>query len=178
MGNEFSPCSIEGCARNAHHKAHGAKGMCSAHYQRVRIHGDASVDKRSGPKAPRFKPCSVPSCERNAARTAAGKAGFCSMHYARWKKHGDPLKVAKPLSPAKDWIVQHSTYDGDDCLRWPFHVGPDGYGRVHRFENGSLTTASNLMCEMAHGAAPTSRHECAHSCGKGHEAWVVSQFEI
>jgi hypothetical protein len=29
-----------------------------------------------------------------------------------------------------------------------------------------------MMCEAAHGPRPSPRHECAHSCGKGHEACV------
>jgi hypothetical protein len=28
------------------------------------------------------------------------------------------------------------------------------------------------MCELAHGEPPTSKHEAAHSCGKGHEGCV------
>lgn len=118
----------------------------------------------------RFKRCSVDGCERNAQRDAAGKRGWCSMHYARVLTHGDPSVVKVAPSPAQDWIQDHKAYEGDDCLRWPFSVGKDGYGRVHRRNGKGLTTASHMMCEAAHGKKPSPRHECAHRCGKGHEA--------
>jgi hypothetical protein len=28
--------------------------------------------------------------------------------------------------------------------------------------------AARLVCELAHGAPPTAKHEAAHSCGNGH----------
>ena len=96
------------------------------------------------------------------------------MHYQRWKKHGDPHRVDKVASPAKDWLLAHVKFQSSDCLTWPFHVGDDGYGRVHRFDNGRLTTASHMMCELAHGPCPP-KYEAAHSCGKGHLACVNPQ---
>lgn len=165
-------CSVDGCARSAHWKDHGHLGMCSAHYQRLRIHGDVEVNRKAGPRTPAFKECSVEGCDKNAARAANGKRGMCQMHYARVKKHGDPHMVKKPESPAKDWLERHVDHSGDDCLTWPFAIGKDGYGRIHRENNGSLTTASHLMCEKAHGPKPSKRHEAAHSCGKGHEGCV------
>lgn len=89
------------------------------------------------------------------------------MHYCRIRAHGDPSVVKKVASPAKDWITEHASHDGDGCLTWPFHIGKDGYGRVHRPSNGTLTTAARLMCEVAHGKPPSPIHEAAHSCGKG-----------
>lgn len=32
--------------------------------------------------------------------------------------------------------------------------------------------AHRLMCEMAHGAPPTPKHQAAHNCGKGHYGCV------
>jgi hypothetical protein len=120
----------------------------------------------------RFKPCSVDGCSRNAHRDDAGKKGFCSMHYSRSLRHGDPTIVKLQSSPAKDWVAAHKDHQGDECLKWPFALGRDGYGRIHRDGGGALTTASNYMCEVAHGPRPSPRHECAHSCGKGREACV------
>jgi hypothetical protein len=114
----------------------------------------------------RFKACSVADCDRNAHRDGEGRAGLCSLHYQRKRAHGDPLTVISKDRPAYDWLVRHAAHEGDDCLPWPFHTGRDGYGRVHR-ENGRLTTASRLMCEIAHGPPPSPTHEAAHSCGKG-----------
>jgi hypothetical protein len=118
-----------------------------------------------------FISCSVEACNGNAHRSANGKMGYCSKHYQRVKKHGDPNIVKSVPSPALDWIAAHVDYAGDDCLIWPFAVGKDGYGRVHRPGSSVMTTASNSMCEQAHGPRPAS-HECAHSCGNGHRACV------
>lgn len=111
--------------------------------------------------------CSVENCERDSSRAANGRRGMCSAHYQRVRRHGDPFTVKETPSPAIDWIAEHSDYDGDDCLKWPFHIGKDGYGRVHRPLCGTLTTASNYMCHVAHGPKPSQRHEAAHSCGNG-----------
>ena len=160
-------CSVDGCSRIAHWKDHGHLGLCSVHYQRLRIHGDTSVNRRGDKREPTFKPCSVDDCERNAAGSANGKMGMCQMHYVRVKKHGDPHTVKRTPSPAKDWLSDHVGYQYDDCLIWPFAIGADGYGRLHR-NNGSQSTAAHVMCERVHGPRPSRRHETAHSCGKGH----------
>lgn len=119
-----------------------------------------------------FKACSVAGCNRSALRIHEGKRGFCSMHYTRWLKHGNASKILRTPSPAKDWISLHKTHADDACLVWPFAIGSAGYGVVHRPNDGSLTTAANLMCEAAHGPRPSTKHECAHSCGKGHKGCV------
>lgn len=40
MADSFKPCSVENCNRNAHYTARGASGLCCAHYNRFRAHGD------------------------------------------------------------------------------------------------------------------------------------------
>lgn len=165
-------CSVDGCSRSAHWKDHGHLGLCSAHYQRVRIHGDASVNKKAGPRVSAFKACSVDGCGKNAAGSAAGKNGMCQMHHVRVRTHGDPHIVVKTPSPAKDWVAAHVSHTGTGCLKWPFATGSDGYGRIHRPNGGTMTTASHFMCEKAHGPRPSRRHEAAHSCGKGNEGCV------
>lgn len=116
--------------------------------------------------------CSVDGCDRDASRAANGKRGFCSLHYQRVRKFGDPHEVRRTPSPAQDWLRAHVTHAGDDCLIWPFATGADGYGRAHRPKRGSLTTASHLMCELAHGPRPSRIHEAAHSCGNGNKGCV------
>lgn len=67
--------------------------------------------------------------------------------------------------------MDHVGHEGEACLPWPFSKD----GRVGR---GSLTYrgknywAHRLMCEMAHGAPPTPKHQAAHNCGKGHYGCV------
>jgi hypothetical protein len=118
-----------------------------------------------------FKSCAAPECRRNAHRSENGKRGYCSMHYQRVKKFGDHTIVKKVPSPAIDWIEEHKLYFGLECLKWPFYIAKDGYGRAH-YPNGLLTTASRIMCIAAHGEPPTDGHQAAHSCGKGNQGCV------
>jgi hypothetical protein len=58
------------------------------------------------------------------------------------------------------FIAKAITYEGDDCLIWPFYLNRDGYAYVPRF--GGLV--SRYICKKVHGAPPTPKHEAAHSC--------------
>lgn len=118
----------------------------------------------------RFKPCKVSGCDKNSHHDAAGRRGLCVMHYRRLQAHGDVTITKRHDKPTLDWINEHASHESDECLKWPFAIGADGYGRVHMPNVGHMTTASRLMCIVAHGNPPTSKHEAAHSCGKGNEA--------
>jgi hypothetical protein len=89
------------------------------------------------------------------------------MHYKRWKRNGDPLTRKKPANGevVKFFEDVVRTYEGDDCLIWPYAKYPSGYG--HLFYNGADRTASRLVCEYIYGSPPTDIHEAAHSCGNG-----------
>lgn len=106
--------------------------------------------------------CSIPDCGK------PHKAhGWCRAHYERWKLHGDPGGGATPRGAVKDWVLSHINYDGDVCLWWPFSASDlKGYAMMRW--NGRTTSAHKVLCEMAHGAAPSEKHEVAHSCGNGH----------
>lgn len=71
-----------------------------------------------------------------------------------------------PRGSVMQWLRDNFGHDGDDCLIWPFARHPDG--RAHM--NGAKP--SRVMCELAHGYAPTRQHEAAHSCGNGHGGCV------
>lgn len=64
------------------------------------------------------------------------------------------------------WLRDHVNYDSDYCLIWPFNRNPNGYGQLGYL--GKSGYAHRMMCEMAHGPAPSPDHEAAHSCGNGH----------
>lgn len=117
----------------------------------------------------RFVKCAISDCSNNAHHDAAGRVGYCCMHYKRLKAHGDPTVVKKVPSPAKDWILSHKNYQGDECLTWPFAIGKDGYGRVHERGTQKLQTASRAMCIAAHGEPLNTNYEAAHKCGNGHK---------
>lgn len=87
------------------------------------------------------------------------------------------MHKGRPLTPlayrkyvTEDWLLAHVDYAGDDCLTWPFARMPDGRGGV-KFR-GKQLTAARAMCELAHGSPPSSKHEAAHSCGKGNAGCV------
>lgn len=108
--------------------------------------------------------CEVAGCsERHFCR------GYCKRHYDRWKRHGDPLVCLKPMVEQglpRRWLEDHAGHSGDECLTWPFAKFPDG--RAHM----RAGKPARIMCELAHGPAPSPLHEAAHSCGRGHEACV------
>ena len=112
--------------------------------------------------------CKIPDCSR------VHKAkGYCEMHYYRFRIHGDPLGGrATKHGEVSEYIKKVAlTYEGDECLRWPFSSRGDGRGQV--FWGGKLWVASRLVCTLAHGEPPSPKHEAAHSCGKGDEGCVT-----
>jgi hypothetical protein len=111
--------------------------------------------------APRI--CSIEICDKpHYAR------GWCKPHWAKWYKYGDPLagknRVSKGVPLA--WLLAHASYQGDDCLKWPFATGSHGYGDL--WIDGKHVRANRHMCEIAHGLPPSPSHEALHTCGNGH----------
>ena len=69
--------------------------------------------------------------------------------------YGEPLK----------WVERHKNYSGDQCLKWPYATGSNGYGHIK--VNGKTMDAHRFMCISAHGDPPSDRPVAAHFCGKG-----------
>lgn len=109
--------------------------------------------------------CKIDGCGKRSER-----CGWCLAHYKRWHRHGDPMagriSNGEPLRFYRDVVL---TYDGDDCLIWPFARTTAGYGMI----NGRYV--HRMACESEHGPAPTRKHQAAHSCGKGHLACVTKR---
>ncbi len=109
--------------------------------------------------------CAFPGCDNPKSQKAA--LGLCNSHY--WQHHKG--RELTPLSYRRNrcvpWIEEHTTYDGDDCLIWPFQRAQESGVAMVKFK-GKQGPATRVMCEMAHGKPPTPQHEAAHSCGKGH----------
>ena len=122
-------------------------------------------------KPKRDKPnCSIPSCDRqHEAR------GYCRMHYRRWQKHGDPMAAVPRRTihgEAREYFERVVlSYEGAECLRWPFGCSSTGYGQL--WDGERFKIVSRLVCERVHGAAPTPEHQAAHLCGCGHLACVT-----
>jgi hypothetical protein len=110
--------------------------------------------------------CSISGCGKGGRIIR----GLCGTHYQRWRKHGDALHGGEITSPGEKlrWIEEvAATYEGDECLTWPYSVDLNGRGSV--WVDGKSEQASRFLCTLAHGAPPDSEHEAAHICGKGHE---------
>lgn len=60
-------------------------------------------------------------------------------------------------------------YEGADCLPWPYRKDRKGYAMMNE------RYVSRIVCERAHGPAPTPDHEAAHSCGHGDQACVAKR---
>jgi hypothetical protein len=69
------------------------------------------------------------------------------------------------------WLRDHSNYEGDDCLIWPFAKNWNGYGHVS-IEGSNTAYTHRVMCIFAHGPPPTPKHQAAHSCNNGHGGCV------
>ncbi len=122
--------------------------------------------------AAKFKACSVDGCKVNAH--SGGSGGWCHLHYMRWRRHGDPLKGrtadGEPPHYFRDVVL---SYEGDECLKWPYAKSSSGYGKL--WVDGRLQVVARLICERVNGPPPTPEHEAAHSCGNGHEGCVTKR---
>lgn len=108
--------------------------------------------------------CSIKGCDAPVLAR-----GWCKRHYDRWRRHGDPLTCKEEHADRgapEQWIREHVSWSDKDCLIWPFARYQTGYAKMAK------EIPCRMMCRFAHGPAPTSAHEVAHSCGKGHEGCV------
>lgn len=145
-------CSIPDCG-----KPYCARGYCSTHYKSI-------IQK--GYKRPPTDPCIIGGCDR-----LSHGHGYCVKHYKRYLKYGDPLAGSTDWGAAKRFLENAYTHDDkDQCLRWPFSVNPLGLAQIRI--NKKTRNVPRLICERVHGPAPSSAHQAAHSCGKGHESCV------
>lgn len=153
-------CSIDGCDKPAK-----GRGWCGAHWWRWRNNGDPLALQ---PKAVKPEFCCVDGCQN----PPTGKKGMCNAHYLRGYRHGDVTfrhRVANGES--FEWIKNHTSHDGFDCLIWPFARGTDGRGMMSSKYAGT-PQAHRVMCILVHGDPPSDMHEAAHLCGKGGEGCV------
>jgi len=160
MAKQKRICSVSDCG-----KPHFGRGLCNAHYLASRRAEDPDFGKRRYASRA-FKKCSIDGCEK---QTRYGK--LCSAHASRKTRHGDPLGGGMPRGEPLRWLNDHSGYEGDDCLTWPYarNKGKEG---VVTFR-GRQISASRAMCIIVHGDPPGRDYDAAHSCGNGHLACVT-----
>lgn len=110
-------------------------------------------------------------CKIDACGKPKVSRGYCDPHYKRFRIYGDPLGGGTVRGAPAEWLRTAAKYQGEDCLIWPFACDREGRARVV-FPGMKTKWASRVICHLAHGPAPTPRHEAAHSCGRGHEGCV------
>lgn len=104
--------------------------------------------------------CSIPGCSRKYY----GR-GYCSAHYQRWRTHGDALAGQTEKGAAQlEMQKALQSVDAVNCWIWPYNKLPQGYGQI--LWHGKMSRAHRVVCEIAHGSAPTPKHHAAHSCGQ------------
>lgn len=114
--------------------------------------------------------CSIPDCgNRHEAK------GYCKKHYERFAKGGSPDYRLRAANGEVVVFLNEvaARFGGNECLIWPFHRNPDGYGTITL--NGSSKIASRVVCERVNGPPPSDLHDAAHSCGRGHFGCVSPQ---
>lgn len=82
-------CQVEGCSKPVN-----ARGWCSMHYERWRLHGDVAWQPRVDP--PRL--CSVGGCAKKHEAQ-----GYCPAHLRRFKLYGDPLALNADPQNGTPW---------------------------------------------------------------------------
>lgn len=99
--------------------------------------------------------CSIDGCDKpHKAR------GYCKAHYEQLRIYGSPTARLNKRGLALQFVETAVAYDGGDCLIWPFAKDGAGYARITL--DGVSTTAHRVVCERAHGPAPTPAHQAAH----------------
>lgn len=114
----------------------------------------------------------VKICKADGCNNPYYSLGFCELHYMRWKRNGDLVlrKTKSKQGLPLEWLKSNIGYTGNGCLTWPFSKLKSGYAQI-RFR-GRATSASHVMCLLAHSDPVGDRNEAAHSCGNGHKACV------
>lgn len=113
--------------------------------------------------------CSIDGCTKTSHAR-----GFCPTHYRRFRLYGSPFGRKKKDKPSPmEWLLAHKDYAESECLTWPYS-SKKGRGLQPQINLGSgkNAPAARVMCILKNGEPPTQKHQCAHSCGKGHLACV------
>lgn len=154
---QTSLCSIPDCG-----KPSKGRGLCQKHYARLRRLGDPLAGERK---------VYGDTCCVHACSSPSYSKGYCRAHYLRLWRYGSPDAGSTRAGEPLNWIGDHADHaDKASCLLWPYVHREDGYGEV--WVDGLRTRAHRAMCEAAHGPAPSSEHQAAHSCGKGDQGCV------
>lgn len=157
-------CAVDNCSKPVN-----SNGLCKLHASRLRKYGDPLYIWTPKPKPS----CSVSGCTRPHEAHS-----LCRFHYER-QRTGRPLD-APPLTkagePARYFCEVVSSYDGYDCLFWPYSRTDAGYGKF--YHEGRLQQVHRVICTVHNGPAPSPVHEAAHTCGNGHQGCCAKRHLV
>jgi hypothetical protein len=137
----LSICTAEGCDRPA-----AAKGLCQMHWKRQHK-----------------RPCKIEGCDKPVVAF-----DMCYRHWDRWRRYGDPL-AGRTFNGEPERFYQETvlTYDGDDCLLWPYAKTPQGYAMMRVKGSAQSITVHRRLCEEVNGPPPGPGYDAGHSCNFG-----------
>lgn len=111
-------------------------------------------------------------CSEDGCGKPVKSRGWCIAHYTRAWRAGPLPAVRAPDGAGREFVETIALlHSGEGCLAWPYGRNKAGYGQF--FDAGRHLTAHRYVCERAHGDPPTSIHQAAHSCGRGHLGCVA-----
>ena len=148
------PCTVEGCERLTF-----SRGLCQAHYQRVRRTGNtgsADVLVFSGATECRYEGCERPHSSR----------GLCLKHQAEERRDREnPGRDRRNRSDSGLARLIPNIDASGPCWEWQRHCNRLGYGRL-RFQ-GRYWFAHRLMWTLLVGPIPPDLeldHLCFNPC--------------
>ncbi len=110
--------------------------------------------------------CSISECGK-----PSHARGMCNIHYCRWRRHGDPNGMNALAGAAEMFLREKAlTYNGDDCLIWPFTR--NGQGRAVLGNPNGTNLVHRRICIEVNGEPATPDMQATHSCGRGHDGCV------
>lgn len=109
-----------------------------------------------------MKVCSIEGC----GGTFKVQRGLCNKHYIRLLRNGSPTAGGTYKGQARAFFEKALTYEGDDCLIWPFFRDKAGYARLR--EGSESRHVHRLVCRRVHGEPDDINIHATHECGNGH----------
>lgn len=85
--------------------------------------------------------CTAPDCGK-----PAGAAGLCWSHYKAKRRREGPVIGRTKSGEAIRWLEEVAlSFDGDDCLTWPFKSLTNGYPYVRCVWATAECVSSDLL---------------------------------